>query len=249
MLKNIWNNPVIPVYWGKNMPGMQAAEELDPIRKVIAIALWHIGGRLNLLGSFLMYHLGVHKQLANRNTEYYSYIKTVMTTTDLENFFELRDDEAAQPEFHKLAILMREAVNASTPMQMQKGEWHLPYIECKRDADTGILEYFSQGIKVSANIAKKVSVSCCAQVSYRSLDFGVDKALMIFDRLIGSSPKHFSPFEHVATPSPRMLPHRENIFSMGITGYDRNRCPTSGNFTGWLQYRHLLDDVQFSGII
>jgi thymidylate synthase ThyX len=72
-------------------------------------------------------------------------------------------------------------------------------------------------------VLKMASVARCARVSYENhdgvADIGAD--VKLFTRLATASPPHLSPFEHVATPS-------------------SNRV-LWGNFTGWAQYRHLLD--------
>jgi len=243
MIKNIKANPVIPTYWGKAQSGMQASQELRGLRLWLIKRLWRLGGRLNLFGSRLLASLGLHKQLANRNTEYFSYIKTIVTTTDVDNFFTLRIHPDAQPELCELASKMNMEMHVSVPELLAAGEWHTPYVTHYRD-EKGVLKYETNYCNLDANTAKKVSVSCCAQVSYRKNDNSAEKAVKIFDKLISSEVFHASPFEHVATPAPIMLPHTENKFSIGITGYDNKRHPISGNFVGWLQYRHTIDKIQ-----
>jgi hypothetical protein len=72
---------------------------------------------------------GLHKHHVNRLTEPFQYIRVVVTSSQWKNFFGLRDHEAADPTIQKLARLMHEAYNASTPTLAQRsGQWHLPYI-------------------------------------------------------------------------------------------------------------------------
>jgi thymidylate synthase ThyX len=71
--------------------------------------------------------LGVHKQLANRLLEPFSWHTVVVTATDWDNFFHLRCHPDAQPEFQKIAGMMRDVMEASTH-NLYYGEWHLPYI-------------------------------------------------------------------------------------------------------------------------
>lgn len=207
MRKNIRNKMFIPWYWGKEKPGMQAKEEIHPFLQKVAKISWIINAYINLGFSWWYSCLGLHKQLANRNTEYISYIKVLTTSTDYDNFFELRDNELAQPEIQELAKKMKQAIQKSKPKQLNYGEWHTPYVD-----------YIKNNIPVE--IATKISVSCCAQTSYRKHDETVETAIRITDKLKTSKPIHASPFEHVCTPS---------------TGKG------SGNSTGWYQMRHYIE--------
>lgn len=213
MLKNIWNNKFIPWYWGANQSGMQATKQLISSKKLLAKFLWHTGININLLGSYLLSLTGLHKQLANRNSEYCSYIKVIITSTDFSNFLALRLHPAAQPEIADLAYKIKEALANSYPEGIGEDEWHTPYVEHWRDQHE--ILYYNE---LSLEKAKKVSVSCCAQVSYRTNDASIDKAIRITDALSKSTPIHTSPFEHVCTP--------------GIG---------KGNLKGWIQYREEIE--------
>lgn len=227
MINNIRKNMFVPTYWGKNQSGMQAKEELTGVSRFLAKPLWIIGGHINLLGATLLNAVGVHKQLANRNLEYISYMKTIVTSTSFDNFLALRDHEDAQPEIQAVAKKLRYALDNLEREELAEGEWHTPYVEHSRD-DLGNLRY---GYGLSTESAKRISVSCVAQVSYRRADNSVDKALAIFDKLATSTPIHASPFESVLTPVHGME---------GITAVDLSGCKLSGNSRGWSQYRHLL---------
>jgi len=207
MIKNIWNNKFIPWYFGMNEPGMQASRELPEPYRTINLWLWHIGVCINLTGSWLHAKAKLHKQLANRNSDYASYIKTIVTSTDFDNFISLRLHPDAQPEIADLAYKIKGALTDSKPILLKKGEWHLPYVPNWNEYPH-ILEEL-----------KKVSVSCCAQVSYRTNDTSIDKAIRITDALSKSTPIHASPFEHVCTP--------------GIG---------KGNLKGWIQYRQEIEE-------
>jgi hypothetical protein len=66
--------------------------------------------------------LGVHKQLANRLLEPFSWHTVVVTATDWDNFFHLRCHPDAQPEFQKIAGMMRDVMEASTqPVRVESG--------------------------------------------------------------------------------------------------------------------------------
>jgi hypothetical protein len=229
MISNIRKNMFVPIYWGKNQSGMQAKEELTGVRRFLAKYLWIIGGHINLLGATLLNAVGVHKQLANRNLEYISYIKTIVTSTSFDNFLTLRDHEDAQPEIQAVAKKLRVALDNLEREELAEGEWHTPYVEHSRD-DLGNLRY---GHGISTDTAKKISVSCIAQVSYRKADCTKDKAMKIFNQLATSTPIHASPFESVLTPI--------SAFSTnGVTALSISGHRLSGNSKGWSQYRHQL---------
>jgi hypothetical protein len=46
MLSNVWNEPAMPVHWGKNQAGMQAREELSGWRKAFSKAVWRLAGKV-----------------------------------------------------------------------------------------------------------------------------------------------------------------------------------------------------------
>lgn len=206
MISLVWKNPATPVHWGKNQGGMSAKEELTGLRLFFAKFLWNFGSKMNCALSYALHLTGAHKQIANRITEPFSHIKVVITATEWNNFFALRNHPDAQPEIQALAKAMLEAKNHSAPKKLNYNEWHLPYVD-----DSSI----------PVELAKKISASMCAQVSYRKADDTPEKAGNIFKRLIESAPVHASPVEHQATPS-------------------TDPEYRSGNFVGWSQFRQQI---------
>lgn len=259
MLKYIENNMALPVYLGRNKSGMQAVEEIED--KEPALRFWKnsfvwVKSTVNVLTK-----MGLHKQIANRLTEPYQMMKVVVTATEWDNFFNLRIDKDAQPELVMLADKMFNAMQDSTPKTLKAGQWHLPYVETYelKDVERGASEneqyYFlpdsadyNAGIELSLANAIKISVASCAAVSYRTENMTLDKADKIFGMLINAETLHSSPFEHIAKPVNVSDEDYENVSYMtgtwedGITHmrYSGELC--SGNFTGWIQYRHLLDN-------
>lgn len=244
MHEHIKNNPALPVHWGVNQPGMQAKEELVGVDLEYAKQLWHKAKDDALFNASQLAAVGVHKQIANRGTEAYQMMKTVVTSTEWENWYELRDHEDAQPEIRELAQCMLIAQQASSPMPLKMGEWHVPYVtraRCRFDAS---VQYFVNDKEVSIEDARIISASCCAQVSYRKSDDGIEKARMIFDKLINSRPQHASPIEHQATPMHRRAALFDTYFKHwepGITHMSNIGLYGSGNFYGWIQFRQLLN--------
>ncbi len=220
MIKLVWSNPAEPVHWGKNQSGMQAKEELKGASLFWTKKIWKWSGRVVCGFAWLLGKTKVHKQIANRILEPWSHIKVVVSATEWDNFFSLRNHPDAQPEIHRLAKLMWTLYSTNTPKLLREGEWHLPYLDgYEVFPDEDFCPFEENHICLSDAI--KLSASLCAQVSYRKADESIEKALLIYDRLVESKPVHASPFEHQATPA------KSNIV-------------ISGNFRGWIQFRQSI---------
>ena len=233
-----------PVFWGKNKAGMIASEEIDEIAR--AKDLWTSARDASIHYSTHMSALNLHKQITNRVTEPWMMMKTVMSGTEWANLLWLRNHSDAQPEFHELARVIAEVLEAAGPTKLLPGEWHVPYVERIR-GDDGVLRYFSSGQEIKVETAKKISASCCAQVSYRALDESLEKAEMIYQKLIESDPPHMSPVEHQATPIVEIEFKYPIYWQDGITHQDRQGKFWSGNFRGWIQHRKLLQNESKQG--
>lgn len=238
MHKLIEDNPATPVHWGRNQAGMQANTELEGEELAEAKAIWAEACSSAIFFSQKLHAVNVHKQIANRVTETFQMMKTIVTATEYVNWYDLRNHGDAQPEIHELAAKMDEAIRDSTPNVLVPGEWHLPYVPLYRDI-SGVLFYMNtDGQSMLLEDAKKVSASCCAQVSYRRNDASPEKAAAIFDRLINSVPRHASPIEHQATPMGVWNP--EEAIVHGATHIDKFGAVWSGNFKEWIQFRQTI---------
>lgn len=253
MHEQILQNPAQPVFWGKNQPGMQASEELEGDDLSMCKYYWDASKDAAIRFAKAMSERGLHKQIANRNTETWMMMKTVITGTEFTNFYWLRNHKDAQPEIRELARKMYIAHTQSKPRELEPGEWHLPYVWTCRDMIGNIYYRDSHGEELSLADAIIVSASCCAQVSYRKNDDSLDKARRIYDQLINSKPAHASPVEHQATPMPlRYLAlddTQRKLWAPGITHQGRDGNYWSGNLQGWIQYRKTLaDEAQWGRI-
>jgi len=233
--------PATPVHWGSNQAGMSAGAELTGESLHSAQINWQAACDSAIHNSRMLMLDGLHKQIANRVTEPFQIMKTVVTSTEWANWFQLRNHEDAQPEIRMLAQKMVEARDGSDPVSLAAGEWHVPYVDRKRIS--GVLYYYVNSEEVTAQQAQKISASCCAQVSYRRLDDSVAKADAIFEKLITSTPAHLSPVEHQATPMwQKRFINGLNAWEWqrGITHMDRAGVYWSANFRGWTQLRQIL---------
>ena len=239
MIEQVRTSPAVPCHWGKNQAGMQAKEELTGSALDSAKFYWKDAAVDAALSAEYLSEDGVHKQIVNRILEPFQTMKTVVTATEWENFYWLRNHEDAQPEIKRLAEVMLEAVSKSKAIPLSTGQWHVPYY---RDG------YWCESFTDDLEDALAISASCCAQVSYRLLDDSIEKARMVYKRLVESSPVHASPFEHQASPMGTTsglygfnndeVPH--DYWEDGVTHMDSGYKFWSGNFQGWIQHRQLI---------
>lgn len=239
VIELVETTPAMPVHWGANQAGMQAKVEVVDIER--AKKVWLSARDSAVVYAKALRDAGLHKQIVNRVLEPFQLIKTIVTATDYNNWFWLRDHEDAQPEIAQLAAVMCVEYTASIPENLYCGEWHVPYVKTYRDAHTSILHYIDEHDKyITMEEARMISASCCAQVSYRKNDGSLEKASMVFDRLINSVPVHASPVEHIATPIEYKMFADEYFDVEGVTHIGLDEMPYSGNLRGWIQFRQLI---------
>ena len=217
-----------PVYWGKNKEGMQAKlEEIE--NKEEAEKIWNDAIKYCRNSSLKLAELGLHKQWSNRIMDWFIMVNGIVTSTEFDNFFTLRIHADAQPEINLLASKMKEAMDNSTPKLLHNYEWHLPYVlEEEKDYYKNHSDHY---------ILPKISAARCCRVSYLKHDGqkpSIEDDLIRFNKLAGSTPKHYSPLEHQATPDEIIL---------GEYSYPRFH----GNFVGWIQFRKLDERGLVSG--
>lgn len=234
MIEDLRRDPAMPVYWGANQKGMQAAVELDGDNRHHAMVDWLEAMESAIKYAQRMMERGLHKQIANRILEPWAHINVVVTATDYENFYALRRHSDAQPEIKVLADCMWLAQNQNTPELLQPGDWHLPYVT-DEDLNAVVRGHWGDTHNFMDQI-KKVSVARCARVSYLTHDgrqTTVEEDIALYDRLVGGMPLHASPAEHQATPDEKWTD------SFGHAGSWKHP-EEHGNFTGWRQYRKML---------
>lgn len=219
LLKDVEDNPAMPLFWGLNEPGMQSREALtEPTALNAARGLWLHPMRVCLRAAKDMVDLcGLHKQLVNRVFEPWTHIDVIVSSTDYDNFFALRCHPDAEPTIQVLAWRMADAYYEATPALRKEGEWHLPYVRPEE-----------RDMPIEAQ--RICSVARCARVSYRTHDGAnpsLEKDKELYSRLLAGlergdgEPGHLSPFEHQAAP---------------LSGSEER----SGNFKGWKQFRKMI---------
>lgn len=218
MLKEVWYKPFIPTYFGKNKKGMQAGEELTGFKRLVARTTWVLSSKLACVAAYIMLKAGLHKQIANRVLEPYSYIDTLITSTEWENFKNLRVHADAEPHFRDLAVMIMKIVHDPESYQtISEGEWHIPYVteDEKRIYPVETL--------------LKLSTARSARISYAPFNGKGDvvSEKERYELLVGSKPIHASPAGHQAQLKPKNVKPKVNL--SGCLG------------EGWIQHRKLLE--------
>lgn len=269
LIDDILLDTAMPIHWGKNQRGMQADFELsdyikhpfhsnDNTRKGSMLSpqqMW-LEARDHAIAFARAYdEAGYHKQVVNRLLEPFAHINVLITATDWDNFFELRDHEDAQPEIEALAKAIKAAFADSEPQQLQPGEWHLPFItEADRTCYTP-LPYEARHLAVIGSPYVgcvpgrrpveeliKISVARCARTSYLTHDGkvpSIEQDLDLYDQLVGARPLHASPAEHQATPDVLIKGHEGPY---GERRVDRwQNAHQHGNLRGFIQNRKIIE--------
>lgn len=223
-LERIIADPFMPVHWGMNQPGMVADQEIPADLLDECEQIWLEARDDAMRHAKRLMEKGVHKQVTNRLLEPFMWQTIIFSATTYANFFALRCHPEAQPEIRKAAVMMREAIDASTPQLLLPGQWHLPLVTNNDDDSLEAEGYTLEQVKL-------ISAGRCARVSYLTHDGKrvPEKDIELAERLCGNG--HMSPLEHVATPS--RDPHGRH-----------------GNFIGWKQLRQYIpNEADFSANI
>lgn len=186
IIKQVIDDPAIPIHWGKNKSGMQATEEIASCE-----AIWLHARDNAVRAAEEMASEGLHKQVVNRVLEPFMKVTAVISVTleGLINFMNLRDHKDAQPEIQAMARGMRDEWEAGGKQELSEGEWHIPYLTCS---------------ELESPLEERLMLSAarCASVSFNSISDGklidIDNANRIWKKLITSKPAHASPVEHQA---------------------------------------------------
>lgn len=203
-IEQVRSCPAVPVKWGRDQSGMQDAGSITPELVEKAKLDWIEGSIEACDRAERLCNLGIddegkpvslHKGLVNRLLEPWLYHTVIVSGTSWDNFYNQRDSALAQPEIEEVAKAMRLAHQHSTPVELDYGQYHTPYVGPDETLTFDLLELL------------KLSVSRCTRVSYenqggvRELASDMD----LYDRLVYSDPMHASPLEHIATPSDTSL--------------------------------------------
>lgn len=212
-LNEVRNTPIFFNHTGLNQSGMVADQALSPNRAAEFYDDWRdlaniVADRVERMHE----RYGIHKQVLNRALEPFLPIRTIVTTTDIENFFTLRLARDAQPEMRDLAKCMFESMNRAT---VYRSSMHLPYddlIYPTRKLKDTISERLNRNVAACARI-------CVGKQSGRESTLAEDIALV--RRCIDRPDKHLTPLEH-------------NCFASQDDG-------RYANLRGWISLRYKVE--------
>lgn len=208
VIEQVRTNPFIPLHWGAAQGGMQAYTEVNDEAQADATALWLEQSRVACLAAETMSkNLGLHKQVVNRLLEPWVWATEIVTASQWTNFFHLRCHEAAEPHCQKIAYMMREALEDSTPVKLGIGDWHIPF-------GSDMSPDFKATDRLKIATARLARTSYIKHNNVKELQDDIDR----HDSLATSG--HWSPFEHCARNGPE---------------YGTSAGGNFGS--GWLQYR------------
>jgi hypothetical protein len=254
MVRDVQENPFIPIKWMKSHKGMQGTEYFDDKKDgelLDNIVNEYLICRDNAIQtSKQLNDWGVTKQVCNRLLEPFKWHTIIATGTEWENFFALRAHKDAEIHIQDLAYKMLECYNQSEPKRLMAGEWHIPFGD--RFDESRIYDVLVQeNINIDGShkteftdkqiedIKLKISVARAARTSYENFE-GKDDYLAdikLHDRLLEVG--HMGPAEHVAQA---MTTHERNIWIRGKGDFDfDDSCKGwCGPFQGFIQYRKML---------
>lgn len=212
LIHTVEHDPFIPTVWTKNEPGMQGYETLDGVAALQAAFEWKMASESALQAAAKLQKLGLHKQIVNRVLEPFMWCKKLVSFTEFNNFLNQRNHPAAEPHMRILARAVQAAIQESYPEYKASGEWHIPF-------DLG------EGSSLEDRLV--FSTACAAHTSYTVVGedkpMTLDKAHVIYAKLVEGDPVHASPFEHCAI------------------ALARSRPAVSRNFDTWGQLRHFIE--------
>jgi len=227
MLEMVKKTPFVPIRWMKEHTGMQGNEFFTNEIEIAQLEKAYLEGRDNAVRTAeSLSNLGLTKQIVNRGLEAYMWHTVILTATEFENYFALRAHEAAEIHIQKLAYVMLEEMNNSTPKLLQVGQWHIPFGD-NMDESEIFAQFenpaFDPEPEHMQNLKIKIATARCARVSYTVVGEegkpnNYPNDIKLHDRLLSMG--HLSPFEHCAQATDN-------------EGW-------SGNFLGWTQYRKTL---------
>lgn len=91
MVDAVEENPFVPLAWQKNHKGMQGTEYITDPDQIQALKLsWHQGLDDAVWSARKLYSKGLTKQICNRLLEPFMWHTCLITSTEWENFFNLR---------------------------------------------------------------------------------------------------------------------------------------------------------------
>lgn len=256
--RQLVGGPYRPLDWRVRVAGMTAGGPLGLAEAVQASAIWDGAVQAAVAAADAMVGVGLAKEEANRLTEPFALVRTVVSGTRWDNFFALRTHGDCYPPFRLLARAMYLAYQASAPRRILPGGWHLPFMS---PADVAAAHeyaggrcYAEAGTVPGASInwgdfhAARWSAARCARVSYGRVDGTPTDPRHddeMWAKLVGlakdpGTAAWQAPGDLPAGP-PRSLHASPLEHQATVRRIVAGRAPQGGNFgEPWVQFRKLF---------
>jgi hypothetical protein len=229
LIQRVVSDPFVPETFNTRVKGMGVGDEILGDDAVQSREAWLWAVQQAVTAAERLVEIGVDKSRVNRLLEPFLWHTALISATEWSNFFALRDHPNAQPEFQIVARMMRDAMESSTPREVEYGYWHLPFVDL---STVGYVEHEGR----EHDFWPLVSAGRCFVVSYDRLDeIEHEDPYKSFGRADGGKDiGHWSPLEHPAVCTKPALPHDYWY----------------GNFQGWRQLRkHYPNENDFSKVL
>lgn len=236
--------------WPAEQKGMQGGAQLggDPLSDARTLAIKIHGQTSAAVDNYLRQHpdleTRLHKSALNRFLEPLQWHTALITASSWQNFFDQRVNPAAQPELRVVAELMKELHDSGEPEALERGQWHLPYIQL--GGDEAVVNHELSQLNGSEFVftgcdAREISAARCARLSYLTQDGKRDPQLdkELYDRLVKQH--HWSPLEHVCTPQAGNQIRVSSPDPDSGVSLPAVFLPVQGKFLGWQQWRHVVE--------
>jgi hypothetical protein len=257
-IERVINDPYIPETFGARVKGMGYGIDLDPENAEKANRVWRAAAQSAVRHAHALNEANIDKSRVNRLLEPFMWHTVIVTATDWDNFWYLRQpmngpvpnaEHGAQPEMQIIARMMREAYMESEPKLLLQDEWHLPLVDPN---EWGFAVNNEDERKAMVPQVKRVSTRRVARVSFdkhTDTEPWSSSVIKAGDLLTNF---HLSPTEHVARQFSRdewhairegqqMVAKHRQLGNVMIDHICRE-MEYIGNFHGYVQFRKEIPD-------
>lgn len=265
LLREILENPYIPVEWGKYQSGMSAGEHLSPANQEKSEEIWlrmrdqAALGVVALMGGLESEQLNVDgsgdliDSLSNLQDQY-SYddhldgeaLHKQWVNRPLEPFMWHRVLVTATEWANFYALRLSEDAQPETRVAAEMMRSALDDSTPRQVAEGDYHLPYIQPDEVDEPLEKRIKLSCArsARLSYMTHAKKRDhnKDLSMYDELLKNG--HMSPFEHAATPFTsndiKFISLVQKLEEGDVPQFIDDGLPFHGNFRGWHPHRKAL---------
>lgn len=214
-IERLLTGPFVPEF-GTRVKGMGSGE-INP-RMVECVEIWLEARDNAVWAARKLVELDVDKARVNRLLEPFMWHTVIASGTKWTNFFGLRTNKDAQPEFKVVADMMYAAYETQEPTPRETGEWHLPMVTEEERRKVYVDQHGPSYLPALLSAGRTARVSFDTHDDWEPIPTSLARAHML------TSNAHWSPTEHQACVGQHGL---------------------SGNFHGdWEQFRKMFPNEQ-----